>query len=47
MDHEHNLAELDVIPFAKARCRNSLFNNSSKSALNSEVELFPYLGSTI
>ena len=23
--------------------RNSLFNNNSKSALNSEVELFPYL----
>ena len=33
MDHEHNLAGLDVIPFAKARCRNSLFNTSSKSAL--------------
>ena len=42
MDHEHSLAGLDVIPFAKARCRNSLFNNSSKSALNLEVELFPY-----
>jgi hypothetical protein len=41
MDNEHNLAGLDVIPFAKARCR---FNSSSKSVLNSEVELFPYLG---
>jgi hypothetical protein len=40
----NNLARLDVMPFAKARCRNSLFNNSSKSALNSEVVLFPYLG---
>ena len=34
MDNEQNLAGLDVISFAKARCRNSLFNNSSKSTLS-------------
>jgi hypothetical protein len=44
MDNEHNLAGLDFIPFDKARFRKSLYNSNSKSVLNSEVELFPYLG---